>query len=459
MRNLRSDSSLKNLIITGSIQIAAILILFSAKFISNANDDQILQALILFIFAGLSLVILRRPYIGVVVTVASQPIVSLVPSISNIGSIITIVGLLTMGSYLLTEARKRVSSHEKTPKVLIIGLLFLLWITISNPLAALAPGDEDRIWILTFTQLWILVWLAYKLLDSPEKIRVLMWGFSIAAIASAFYAIPQGAVGDDIYESVRGSGLTGGANSAARYFLIALAFMYYLRSVSKNSLIRLLILIGMGILFYGTLATVSRTGLLLLVGLVGMIFTIRMGSKRRIQSIVVFLLVLILVWFVADNVLPIMGTIVPSVVEGTDTVGLRYKLWQAGLQMWSDHILQGVGIGQYSTQLGIYGQDLLPPNKRSIGAHNMYVQILAETGFVGLVLFLSILILPLLSLWKKGGKIERGIQLTQIWLIAYTLLLLGGITKHDHYDKLLWLMMGVSLALSHFQGINISKEE
>jgi O-antigen ligase len=115
--------------------------------------------------------------------------------------------------------------------------------------------------------------------------------------------------------------------------------------------------------------------------------------------------------------------------------------------MWLAHPFVGVGIGMFPVQLKNYAQGLpIPLMYLGLVAHNMYVQALAETGIVGLGLFVFLLIKSLQNLWP-GRKISdpKIALLRNIWFVVFVVMLLGGITKTDQTDKMLWLTMGVSV--------------
>jgi O-antigen ligase len=111
--------------------------------------------------------------------------------------------------------------------------------------------------------------------------------------------------------------------------------------------------------------------------------------------------------------------------------------------MWQEHPIAGVGIGQFSGQVSSY----LPPvlSDLSLGAHNMYMQVLAETGIVGLFLFMVVLVQAGLLLYKASRQDGASFNIAYAWFIAFMVLLLGGLLKHDHYDKMLWLFIGISV--------------
>jgi O-antigen ligase len=85
----------------------------------------------------------------------------------------------------------------------------------------------------------------------------------------------------------------------------------------------------------------------------------------------------------------------------------------------------------------------------------MYIAVLSETGLVGLLLYISILGISLLNYWRASRQTNTvNAHLAYTWLVVLVVLLLGGITKHDHYDKLLWLVLGLSVTLDQYHAIS-----
>ncbi len=80
---------------------------------------------------------------------------------------------------------------------------------------------------------------------------------------------------------------------------------------------------------------------------------------------------------------------------------------QAAKEMFSDHPL-GIGINQYSYQLnqGGYGKQVgVPPGDEGGIVHNIYWLTLAEMGVQGLLSYLLVLFMPMLTAWRlfRGG--------------------------------------------------------
>lgn len=432
-------------LVFGIIMIAAAAILFLSLLIGGGNYDQVFLAVGMVFFGFIVLAIIQQPYLGLVFTVVSLPITEIIPAIPFTSSAVSLIGAVTLVSFLLGKQQDiRITTFTK-PSGLAWGLLFLIWIMVSNPAAALLPAEGGRNWLFTFSQLLLLAWLVSEMMDSPHKHHVLMWTYSIAAVISAIYSITQGSIGETIFDSIRGSGLADGANSAARYFIVALIFLYYLRTTKISALLRLAVTLGIGVLIFGVMVTVSRTGLILLFAAIGMLSIQRTERSRQGQAAIILALLVIVIWLFADNIFLILRGIFPAIQYGTDTVGLRYALWDAGIRMWQDQVLQGIGIGQYINQLVYYASDILPSYRLRLGAHNMYIQVLAETGSIGFLIFSAQLMFAWRQMRVAIKNSEHTIsKLANTWFMVFVIMLLGGITKQDHYDKLVWMVIGIS---------------
>jgi len=410
-----------------------------------------LQIVVLIV---LSILILRWPYLGIAVTLASLPLIDILPEISWASSVVALLGGVTLVSFILSQFRLKyeaVQGRSKMSSALLVGFLFVLWMVLSNPSAAIEPEPDGRVWVVTFIQLWIFVWLTVSLFDNPQKIDILMFLFVVVAFISAVYAGFQGVIGKSVLASVRAVGLAAGANSAARYFVVALMFALFLFPKQRNIILKILLIGAMIVLLYGVFLTISRTGLLLLVGGMGLYIMQNLQSRKIAQPIFILLLVLSVVWLFAENIVSISKSILPSIMAGTDTVRLRYGLWQAGIRMWVDHPIAGVGIGKFGENLARYGWDIVPVRYQAIqlGAHNMYIAILSETGIIGLFIFIGMFVLALKDLVTAMRSSNTDISdLAKNWIIVIILVLLAGITKHDQYDKLNWIMIGIAVSIS-----------
>jgi O-antigen ligase len=108
----------------------------------------------------------------------------------------------------------------------------------------------------------------------------------------------------------------------------------------------------------------------------------------------------------------------------------RLAHWQTALAMWTDHPLLGVGIGNYSAAYAEYALPLWPV---ALGhAHNYYLNIAAEAGFLGLLSYLLLVVAALATAWHRVRK-ATGWQ----WAVALGVLgVLVHLSVHSLFDSL-----------------------
>src|SRR5690606_10497061 len=85
----------------------------------------------------LVLVVLRQPYLGLVFTIATLPVIDLLPQIPIFSSVVPLIGLVTLGGYLFQTKRSQKIRTNKFDLINLFGLLFIFWTFVSNPNAAL----------------------------------------------------------------------------------------------------------------------------------------------------------------------------------------------------------------------------------------------------------------------------------------------------------------------------------
>jgi O-antigen ligase len=433
--------------------VVGMLLAIGIYWMLTSNDGAIRDTGGVLLLAVSTILVLRWPFWGVVLTMVSLPLTETIYRSSLTQYYLLVVGGLTIVSYLLHALRVRRYQRRGTrsgvrSSIYNWALLFVLWTFFSNSQAALFQGD--RIWLLTLVQLLLLTWLAGELFDTPEKHRLLMGAFVMSTLVSAVIALQEASIGNNFSVSVRATGLAGGANTTGRLFVYALLMLSFLLRSAGTRFVKLFGIIGIMILSVGVVATVSRTGFLMLILSLGMIFWDELTKRIRVSILLALMAILVtaILW-IPDNYWIFMLKDSPILVlEGTDTIGFRYRLWQAAWQMWQDYPLAGVGIGQFSSVSPLYGA---PPvgGYYYVGAHSMLFALLTETGILGLLLYAGLIISALIKLVHVARR-DQGewSGLARTWLFVLLLVLVGGITKHDQYDKFPWLIPGLALAIS-----------
>lgn len=128
----------------------------------------------------------------------------------------------------------------------------------------------------------------------------------------------------------------------------------------------------------------------------------------------------------------------------TSSAMTRFKTWQEALYVVTDHPFLGTGLNTYSKVISSYkiyeGEGMY--------AHNSYLQMAAETGFIGLVGFLWIL----LEFFKKVTRSAKMNNDALLWGLTFGIsaYLIHAIFDNNLYALqtavLFWVILGVATA-------------
>jgi putative inorganic carbon (hco3(-)) transporter len=120
----------------------------------------------------------------------------------------------------------------------------------------------------------------------------------------------------------------------------------------------------------------------------------------------------------------------------------------AGLRMWSDHPLIGVGPDNFEVHYQRYSEAIgTDPRAEQRGAHNLYLESLAETGLLGATAFFGVLWLALTGAWRARRRLPGDdALLAEGILVALGAFLICAVTLHSAYARYQWIFLGLGLA-------------
>jgi len=121
----------------------------------------------------------------------------------------------------------------------------------------------------------------------------------------------------------------------------------------------------------------------------------------------------------------------------------RVAHWQAAWDMWRDHFWTGIGIGNYEAAYADYG---LPKWPSALGhAHNIYFNMAAEIGFIGLLAYLAFVVSAVGHSWQVARRSSkpavRGLAIGVLGVLV-------ALAVHNFFDNMYVHGMGVHLALA-----------
>jgi O-antigen ligase len=135
----------------------------------------------------------------------------------------------------------------------------------------------------------------------------------------------------------------------------------------------------------------------------------------------------------------------------------RSDLWKVAFEIVDDRPLHGVGAGNFplaearyaTSEVDIARIDLVLDKSKVV--HNTYLGVLSELGFVGLTLFLCLVVGALASAVRAVQLLRGHDWPLQLLIRGFFVALVGILAAYTfasaEYEKQLWLLIGTALAL------------
>ncbi len=293
--------------------------------------------------------------------------------------------------------------------MLLLLLATVAWVTLSASWAR----DGRMAWhsLSNWYQAAIVLVILVTTLWSERLARLAAWGFvfggALAVVSGTVIhpAAPAGVVGVSSGPA-RFGGASGDPNLLAAGLVVALALAVALAVSRQTSRRAWLFALTLPIVA-GFAATESRGGLI--AATVMITAWLVLGGEWRKHMIAALLCVsaLATAWFVAH----------PAEWQRFTSFGAggtgRSTLWTVASRMWMAHPFTGVGVGNFIANSPAYIQrpgqltyiEFIITNQKVV--HNMFLELLAETGVVGALLYLATAGACLRSAWKAARLFER----------------------------------------------------
>jgi O-antigen ligase len=300
----------------------------------------------------------------------------------------------------------------------------------------------------------LLLPIAYTALRRQRDLKLVLAAIVLGAIIAAGFGIVQPRDPSAI-ESTRATGTIGDPNELAAALLVGLALgAGFALARGRSPVLRLGGLLAIPLCAAGIFLSLSRGGLVAL-GALLVVGTVSAGRWRMaVTAILVAVVAGGALYFTQVASLPARE----RVLTANGGSG-RSDLWTVGLRIVQAHPLGGVGVGNFQTASPNYvlrpgaikRADLIFSPAPKV-AHNTYLQVLAEMGVPGLLLFLAVILVCLYCALRAARIWEQRREVTVEALARAVFLALIGMLVADFfisqmYSKLFWALLALGPAM------------
>ncbi len=323
----------------------------------------------------------------------------------------------------------------------LFGLHALVAATFSYP-------GIPRNWEICLDLLKTLLFCLLMPLLVTNRLRVhammlmLALGFSLHSVTEGLKFLASG--GAHVSD---GNARFGDRNHFAVLVVMTIPLLLYLYNYSRNWVLRWVVLACAGISAVAVISTYSRAGL---VTLLAMGLWLLLRGRRKIFSLVLVAITAVVVVSIApENWVQRMETI-KSATEDQSFVG-RLQGWQRSSAIAVANPINGGGFRavqtlsvfeQFRNDRGFLGFIDTPDQPHPVAAHSIYFEVLGDTGFIGLVLFLLIMFSPFVML-SRVKRLAKQIGPSALWASDLASMLT--------LSMVAYLVGGASISVAYFE--------
>ena len=367
---------------------------------------------------------------------------------------ITTVVAICMALFILKENRLKINYLDG------IVLIRVIWIL---PLLLLVDRYSQSIDNIPLSLFLILFYLVSKLiysnhgLDADSIFKII----SGAAIFEAIFGIIQqfnpyfwGAIVNLGYETQVIASF-GGANSLGCYLALSVPCLLHTIKNCQSKYLKLFWMIGMLLVCTALGLTLSRGAWIALV--VGLLFYYFPSLLQLWKTLISNNRKLLWLIFGIGVLIIGLGLIKIYNQNVESSIG-RIYLWKISLLMFHDYPLLGIGYGNYSYLFPDYQANFFnnPANVKFIDkacnikmAHSEFFHILAETGIIGILLFLLLITVIGTTIFRLLRTVKDEKQKTIILVFGAMLVI---ILAHSVVDNVLHVL---PISLVFYTGISV----
>lgn len=302
-----------------------------------------------------------------------------------------VIGVATLLGWLFSSERKRLTP-DALPWMLLV---WFLWMTVTTAFAPI----PDVAWLYWNRLIHVLVpiFLAFVLLTNRARIQGMAW---VLVISLGFYALKGGG-----YVLLGHSGVIIGPpdteitdnNQLALAVVMQLPLVYYLWKHTRLAWLRLGLAAAIPIEILMIFGSHSRGGVIALSVLLGA-FWLR-TDRKIVYGLIGAVIIAGTLAMLPDWFWQRMSTL--NDVQADNSFDSRLLAWRVAIEIARDYFPFGVGFyGEQQPQIWNH----YVPAGNFHAAHSIYFQMLGEHGYIGLAIYLVVLLLPLynasLVVWR-----------------------------------------------------------
>lgn len=321
--------------------------------------------------------------------------------------------IVTFAGFLVNERGRKFMANDVRCLIMIV----LIGLVGGSLMANGGIHKADVGGYTEFIKIVVIALFTTGMVDTRDRLRTIVW---VIALSFAFYGFKSGIVGVlslGQAEILQGpGGMLMDNNDFALALSMGIPMLWHIAQSERSEHLRRILVAGVPLTMLTVMMTRSRGGFL---SMSTAVLLLVMRSRNRLAGLAVLLMIAGAgVMLAPAEYKERLGTITSYEEDGSAKA--RLSAWRTAGRMIADNPLFGVGFGRFEGNYGRYDpslQDITLHHAGTHVAHNSYLQIWAECGTPTFALYMTLILLSFLDIWRVRRQASRRFHAS--WILNY----------------------------------------
>lgn len=322
------------------------------------------------------------------------------------------VALITFAGYFVAKDKKLPILDARTVIMVLLAAAIGVGLFFSR---GEAPVDPAR--YIEYVKIIAIAIFTTAVVRSREQLRILVW---VIAMCFAFFGVKAGVSGivklGNVYIKRGPGGMIEDNNDFALALAMSVPLLFHLGTSERNPILRKGVFGMIPLTMITVVLTRSRGGTLAM-GVMVMVLVWR--SRNRLMGFTLAALAACAVFALAPKEYKARIASIKDYQQEGSAAG-RLKAWAVAGRMIRDNPITGVGFRRFQMNYLAYEPNPSPEQvagEGTIVAHNSYLQIWAECGTPAFLMYISLIFLSLVDIWRLRKEARRRYHAS--WILSY----------------------------------------
>ena len=326
------------------------------------------------------------------------------------------VAIVAFAGYIASRNRKPVILELRTVLMILLAVMTGVGLFFAN-----GRGEVEIPPYIEFVKIIAIALFTTAVVQTREHLRMLLW---VIAMSFGFYGVKNGLgmilSGGRLTILQGPGGMLADNNDFALAMVMAIPLLWHLSTSERRPILRRTVIMMIPLTMITVMATQSRGAAL---SMAFMLSILVWRSRNRLTGILIGVFIVLAAVALAPKSYVERLESIKNYEDDGSAMG-RIAAWKVAGRMIRANPVFGVGLDRFKQNYIAYEPAATPDMLEGKGtrvAHNSYLQIWAECGTPAFMIYITLLLLSMIDLWRLRWQAKRLYHAS--WILSYSTML------------------------------------